>query len=501
MRNYILLALSTICTVGMSQSVVSPPPASPDSLSQLPVEVQRTYVAGDTVKSIAIDHPSVDSEEYLRNPLPERWLYVPDHVLLAPTEDKWWQEFDDDILNNLIERAVTANFNVSAALKRIEMARKEMNSAASGYYPSLGLTAGWNREQNSGAVSTPVMPSTHSDYFSAGISMNWEIDVFGRIRSKVKALGEAVKVSKADYEAVMISLCANVAKAYFELRTYQTEYNVALTHIQSQEKILRITEARLEAGIGDMLEVTQARMVLYSTKASVPGLEAMIRTTANSIAVMIGEYPLEIVPTLLKDKPLPTDKGLPSVGLPIDLLRRRPDIVEAEYQIAQYAALCGVAKKDFLPTLSLSGSIGTSSHNLKNLFGAHSMDYSIAPTLSWTIFDGFARKNAVAEARLRMEEGIDNYNMLVANAVQEVANAITRYNSKCEQCGIYEELVEQSSKALELSLDLYKQGLTAFSNVVDAQQSYLSNQNSLISARGDALSAIVSLYQATGGGY
>ncbi|MDE6683452.1 MAG: TolC family protein, partial [Muribaculaceae bacterium] len=252
---------------------------------------------------------------------------------------------------------------------------------------------------------------------------------------------------------------------------------------------------------GDMLEVTQARIVLYSTQSSLPGLESGIRTTANALAVLTGAYPSEIVPRLLSPGELPKDMGMPAVGVPADLLRRRPDIVEAEAQLAQYASMIGVAKNDFLPVLTLDGSIGTSSRNIKHLFGAHSLDYSIAPTLSWTIFDGLARNHKTAEAKIQLEEATDNYNLTVLNAIEEVENAISRYNSSLQEIDCLNLLIEQSKKSLELSLDLYKQGLTAFSNVVDAQQSYLENQNSLVSARGDALAQLVNLYQALGGGF
>ena len=163
--------------------------------------------------------------------------------------------------------------------------------------------------------------------------------------------------------------------------------------------------------------------------------------------------------------------------------------------------MIGVAKSDFLPVLSINGSIGTSAHRFDNMFGSHSLDYSVAPTLSWTIFDGLARNAKVAEAKIQLEEAADNYNLTVLNAIEEVENAISRYNACLQEIDWLKSLIEQSEKSLELSLDLYKQGLTAFSNVVDAQQSYLENQNSLVAARGDALTQLVNLYQAMGGGY
>lgn len=451
-------------------------------------------VMGITPGAFAQDSIPASYQTTLSAPLPERWLYVPDHLQTAPSEDRWWKEFGDSTLNMLISKAETNNYNVAAAMKRIELARKEMDITRAGYYPTLGASAGWSDTKQSGS-------GVKVSQFSLGANMSWEIDVFGKIKRQLKADKAAVDVSRADYDAVMVSLCANVAKTYLQLRTYQMQYQVAINHIKSQEKVLKIAQARQEAGIGDMLEVTQAKIVLYSTQSTIPGLESSIRATANSLAVLTGVYPAEIVPRLLVPGVLPKDMGMPSVGVPADLLRRRPDIVEAEAQLAQYAAMIGVAKNDFLPTLSLDGSIGTSAKRFGDLFGSNSLDYSIAPTLSWTIFDGLARNYRKAEAKIQFEESLDNYNMTVLNAIEEVENAVSRYNSSLQEIECLNQLIEQSEKSLELSLDLYKQGLTAFSNVVDAQQSFLENQNSLVAARGDALSQLVNLYQALGGGY
>jgi len=192
---------------------------------------------------------------------------------------------------------------------------------------------------------------------------------------------------------------------------------------------------------------------------------------------------------------------MPAGGVPADLLRRRPDIAESEAEMARYAALVGVAKKDFLPVLSLSGSVGTSAHKINNMFGSHSLDYSIAPTISWTIFDGMARNANLAEAKLQLEAASDSYNLTIFTAMEEVDNAVNNYNAYLRECKLLDDLTAESRKSLDLSLDLYKQGLTAFSNVVDAQLSYLANQNSLVAAKGATLSALVSFYQALGGGY
>ncbi|MDE5870332.1 MAG: TolC family protein, partial [Muribaculaceae bacterium] len=189
------------------------------------------------------------------------------------------------------------------------------------------------------------------------------------------------------------------------------------------------------------------------------------------------------------------------LGVPADLLRRRPDIIQAEYQLAQYAAQVGIAKKDFLPTLSISGSIGTQAHDAGNLFGDHSMYWEVSPTLSWTLFDGLARNYRTAEARAQLEAAVDSYNYTVMNAVIEVYNATTTFRSTMKAIELTDDVIANSKQSLELAMDRYKKGLSPFNNVVDAQISYLSNQDSRISAQGKALIAVVNLYEALGGGW
>ncbi|MDE6577942.1 MAG: efflux transporter outer membrane subunit [Muribaculaceae bacterium] len=433
--------------------------------------------------------------------LPASWQMTQQCYQTLPTDDAWWHSFQDPILTELIEKAVKNNYNIASAIKRIDMAEQIIKQAASAYYPTLSASVGWSYSQDSGATEKTVVPSSRNSSFSLGADMNWEIDVFGRVRQNVKAKKAAYHIARADYDAVIISLCADVATAYLQLRTAQRQIQMANEHIEYQQRVVKITEARFDAELGDMLDVTQARIVLYSTQSSLPSLEAKVKTLINSISVLLGESPDQLSEKLIHPMPMPGFVQQISAGVPADILRRRPDIVQAELQLGEYAALLGVAKKDFLPTLSLSGSIGTSAHKAQNLFGAHSLYYSVAPQLSWTIFDGLARNARSAEARLQMEAAIDDYNMTVLNALQEVDNALIQYNTALTTITLQKKVVEQSYKSMVMSVDLYKSGLTAFSNVVDGQMSFLANQNSLVELEGSALTTLVSIYKSLGGGW
>ena len=345
------------------------------------------------------------------------------------------------------------------------------------------------------------MPAAVTSYWNAGATMRWEVDVFGKIRASVRQSQSELRVSRAEYASVMVSLQAQIATAYVNLRTYQAEMKIAENHTENQLKVVHITEARHKAGLASMLDVAQAKTVYYSTVASIPLLETSIRSTINSIAVLLGEQPSNLYAMLGTPRPMPDHAQMVPKNVPLDLICRRPDVVAARQSVASAADALGIARKDYLPTLSLNGSIGTSAHNGSDLFSKNSFAYTVAPTLSWTLFDGFARRSATAEAKLRLESEMDSYNQTVLTAVGEADNAVSAYSNELEYMKSLEEVVNQSNEAQNLSLDLYKRGLSAFSNVVDAQLNLLEYQNSLVVAKGDAIVSLINLYKAVGGGW
>ena len=444
---------------------------------------------------------SAKEKDYLETPLPERWQLEQQNFQTLPCEDAWWTTFNDPILTELIRKAVENNYNVASAIKRIEIASKEIGIAKSGYYPNISVSGGWNKDLESAKLYSYDSDRIRSSYFNLGASMSWEIDVFGRVYAGVKEKKAAYNVARADYDAVMVSLCASVATAYMQLRTYEEEISVAQEHILSQKEVCRITESRFNAQLGNMLDVTQARVVLYETEATLPTLEANVRTMKNSLALLVGEYPGAIDELLGNEAGLPQYQQTVDIGLPVELLRRRPDIVEAEMELAEYAAAVGVAKKDFLPTLSFTGSIGTSAHSGGGLFSKKSFTYSIAPQLSWTVFEGLSRNYALSESKLQLEAAIDSYNLTVMTAVEEVDNALISYAGLLNAIELQKRVVEESKKSLDLSFELYRSGLTIFTNVADSQISWLTNQNTLTEMQGEALAALVTIYKSLGGGW
>lgn len=435
----------------------------------------------------------------LRDSIPTAWAYESQYLTTLPSDDAWWRGFDDPVLTALISRGEDNSFDLAMTRRRIEMARQNWELARSAYYPTIGITAGWNRDRSSAYTAAAIGQAVTTSYMSLGLNFSWEIDIFGRVAAQSKESKAAYTATKAEYQAAMISLSANIATAYFNLRLVQGRIEIARAQIESQTKMKVIAEARHEAGLASKLDVAQALTVLYTTEATLPQLENMERSALNSIALLVGCYPDELKTSLAAGPQLPNPFRVVNLGVPADLLRRRPDIAQAEAELAGYAAAVGVDKKDFLPTLTLTGSVGTMEHNPKDLFKSKSFTYSIAPQLSWTIFEGMARNRRVAAAKEQMLAGIDNYNLVVMQAVIEADDAMSGYDSALRQIALDKKVLQESRELFTLAVDRYKRGLSAFTDVMNAQVTLLESENSYLQTKASALTALVKVYAAVAG--
>lgn len=440
------------------------------------------------------------TNRYLDKPLPQEWeedAQIFQQVL--PVDDQWWKAFQDPVLDSLISVAVKQNYSILTAIDRINMAKANLRMERGNFFPTIGLNAGWTRQQSSG--NTSELPQSTQHYYDASLNMSWELDLFGSIRNRVKAQKENFAASKEEYTGTMVSLCAQVASAYINLRELQQELAVIQKNCESQEAVLKITEVRYNTGLVSKLDVAQAKSVFFSTKASIPQIESGINQYITTLAILLGTYPQEIRPTLESPGILPDYMEPIGVGLPADLLLRRPDIRSAERSVNAQAALVGASKSDWLPQIFLKGSLGYAAKDLKDLTHHKSMTYEIAPALSWTLFKGTQLVNATKLAKAQLDEAINQFNQTVLTAVQETDNAMNAYRNSIKQIVALREVRNQGQETLTLSLELYKQGLTPFQNVLDAQRSLLSYENQLVQARGYSLLQLIAMYQALGGGW
>lgn len=445
--------------------------------------------------------PSKGQQNMLMETLPPEWQKDDFFVETTPDDDFWWKKFEDTLLDSLITIATERNLSAMSALTNIRIAKAGWRMTQSGLLPSLSLSTGWTREKASGNLSQTGDAEAWYGYFSGAISMNWEVDVFGKIFKRAQAQKRAFQATEEEYRATMVTLCAEVANTYFSLRQCQAEMGVLRKNAQSQKEIMDIVEARYETGFASKLDVAQARSVYYSTLASIPSMQSSIEQYINSLTVLLALYPGSIDERLSSPAPLPDFVEAVAVGVPANLLRRRPDVRAAELSVEKSAALLGAAKRDWLPTFYLNGTFGYSANNIDNLVRSRSMQWEIAPTMTWNIFSGGERINATAQAKAELEQGIIVFNSTVLTAVQEVSNAMSLYKNSILSIETLKETVRQGEETLELSLELYKQGLTQFQNVLDAQRSLLSYQDNLVRTQGYSLTTLVQLYKALGGGW
>lgn len=439
--------------------------------------------------------------EYVDSVYPSMNLNNPGALMITPPEDDpWWQRFGDSALTTLIQTAMHNNYDLKSVLASIEASRQSLRQIYSGYYPTIGLNAGYNIGRESGKDAKPYSSTPTESYFSLGASLSWEIDVFGRIHAKAKSGKATLRATRLEYDALMLSLAAEVAAEYSELVMDQAQLRVAQEQLASQEEVLNIVRARYKAGLVSKLDVAQAENMVSTTRLMLPKLQAGIAVAKNSLMSLcvIDKSALDAITANSTVTPVapPT-----LTGVTVEMVRRRPDIAEVESRIDALAANIGVAKKDYLPYLSLSASVGTSAHEIGKLFSSNSMTYSIAPQLTWTLFDGFSRSAGVAEAKAEMESEIDSYKNSVQGAVQEVDNALANYNAAAAELAIYKDVVATSEEMVSLAIDRYKLGLTDFSDVASAQQTYLDNLTSLETSRANSFNSVVTLYKALGGGW
>ena len=440
-------------------------------------------------------------EEFIDSALPEGWNNGDCFDQTMPPDDEWWQNFEDPVLDSLILYASENSYSVLGAMENIRKARAAWNIARGKMLPTFDIGMGWQRAKTSGNIASTMYTEAWEGQFNAALSMQWQADVFGSIYMRSKAQKMLFMATEEEFRAVMVTLVANVATTYFSLCQSVGQLKVLRENVKSQREIMEIVISRYNSGLASKLDVAQSRSVYYSTMAEIPAMQATIDGYRNKMAVLLGIYPQDLAGWPGEEYSLPSYMEPIGVGVPAMLLRRRPDIRVAEKQVEANAAQLGATRRDWFPEVLLTGSIGFSSGEMKHLFRSKSLTWEIAPTIKWNIFSGGERLNATREARAALDQSIISFNSTLLTAVQEVESAMSQYKSSVEQIVSLREAVNQNEETLTLSLELYKQGLTEYQNVLDAQRTLLTYQGYLVQAQGGSLIYLVQLYEALGGGW
>lgn len=444
------------------------------------------YIANAKPESTRIDEQSI----------PSAWNAEVDTLFLyqQPLEQKWWLRFNDPILTKMVEGALQNNFDLKQAAYRVAQAKAAMRVAQGGFYPTINLNAGYNYNQN------VTVPGATSQVGSVGLEMQWEIDIIGAVRNRAKSQKAAFLASQEEYDGVMTALVAQTVETYVQLRTAQWRLRVIEGNLASQKETMQITQARFNTGLASALDVAQAKSIYYATEAQVPAMETKIAAYINQMGILLGEIPWNLANELaLPDEATDlTPHMLVSVGIPAEVLRRRPDVRAAEKTIDAKAAMVGARIDDWLPRFFVTGQFGYASTNFQNLFDSNHMYWQVAPSMQWTIFSGTTLTGNIQSARAQLEEAINNYNNTVLTALQEVDNAMTHYRHVSAEVVATQKAFEQAKLTNDLALDLYKKGLVDFQNVLDAQRYLLQYEDNLVVAKSSVSLALVQLYRALG---
>ncbi|MFH1672712.1 MAG: efflux transporter outer membrane subunit [Pseudomonadota bacterium] len=409
----------------------------------------------------------------------------------------WWTRLNDPILSSLVERAVAGNLDLKEARSRVREARARRGGSRGGLFPTIDASGSLTRRRGSESTGS----GNETDLYSTGLDAGWELDLFGGVRRSVEAADADLQASSEGLRNVLVSLLAEVALNYVEVRTYQARLAVAEANLDAQQETYRLNWSRYQAGLIDDLAVQQARYNLENTRSQIPTFRTGLEGAKNRLAVLLGERPGAVHAELEKPSPIPVAPVQIAVGVPADILRRRPDVRQAERDLAAQTARVGVATADLYPKFSLLGSIGLEALSLDNLFLAGSRTYRFGPHISWPIFDaGTIRSNIEAQSALQ-EQALIRYEFAILTALEEVENALVVYAE--EQCRreSLSEATQAATQAAELAMNQYQAGLIGFNDVLDAQRSLFSFQEKLAESDGAVTSNLVRLYKALGGGW
>ena len=452
----------------------------------------------------------------------ETWLEVGDQRVKTGAAEyrNWWQAFNDPVLDRLIDRAYRENLTLKIAGVRVLEARAQLGIAVGELYPQTQQAFGslqYNRTSESapqagvlplgrGAVEPSRNPLQQYWQSEIGLSAIWELDFWGKFRRGIESADASWLATVADYDNALVSLTGDVANVYILIRTLEKRVEIARQNVETQRESLKIAEVRLRYGTVSQLDVEQARTVLNNTLASVPSLEAQLQQAKNALSILLGLPPSHLADVLESTSEIPVSPTQVVVGIPADLLRRRPDIRSAEQQAAAQCALIGVAKADLYPAFSLTGTFGFLSSDvgtfkLSDMFDWKSRFAQAGPSVTWNILNYGRIINNARVQDARFEGLLIAYQSTVLKAQQEVEDALVAFLRAQERA----EFLAQSAAAAKRSLDLavlqYRQGTKDFTTVLIAQQTLLTEQDDLASTLGQISANLVAVYRALGGGW
>jgi multidrug efflux system outer membrane protein len=417
---------------------------------------------------------------------------------------EWWATLEDPVLSHLVRRAVSNNKDLKIALTRIRQSRAELGIADKQLDPSVTGSALYRRSQSGTPTSEdpdPALFTTGGNYFDVGFDASWEIDLFGKKHRSIEAAAADLEASEEGYRSVLVSLVSETASNYVRLRTIQKQLEIVRRNLQLQEKALSVLEDLEAVGLISSLQVQQSRYNIENTRSRIPAYRVSIEETMNKLAILLGEMPGDLHEELSDPGPIPVPGVEIAVGIPADILRRRPDIRNAERLLAAQTARVGEATADLYPVFNLSGVLGMTASSLNAFFSDASPGVSIASFITVPLFNRDKIRDRIEVQNAIQERAMIEYETAVLDAIKEVRDAIIAYGEEQKRYRILEKGAADARSALDIADEQFRSGLVNFLNVLDAQRSLLSFEETQASSRGAITQNLIGLYKALGGGW
>ncbi len=466
-------------------------------------------LAGLLAVTLVVSGCTTVGPDYVRPPGPvaEQWIDIEDPRIKAEPAEliDWWTVYNDPVLTFLVEAAYKQNLTLQIAGLRILEARAQLGIAVGRQYPQVQQVTGSLTRVELSDNAPNVVQTSFTDV-RMGFDTAWEIDFWGRFRRGVEAGNADLGASIANYDDVLVSLIAEVAATYVQIRTFEERLRLARANVKIQEESLRIATVRFRHGAVTKLDVQEATGNLRNTEALIPELETGLRQAKNTLSILLGMPPHDLQDVLGGPRPIPTAPADVAVGVPAELLRRRPDIRRAERDAAAQSALIGIAKADLYPRFTLAGFVGLQSSDtgmatLADLFTGDSFTGFVGPALSWPLLNYGRLKNNVRVQDARFQQLVINYQNTVLKAAEEVENAVVAFLRAQEQARFLSAAVQATKGAVDLSLIQYRGGAIPFDRVLISEERLVAQQDRLAEAKGAISVNLIAMYKGLGGGW
>lgn len=410
----------------------------------------------------------------------------------------WWKNFDDEQLTALVEKALKHNYDIKIALANLRESRAFIDRAELGYFPTITSNAAGNKEKFS---NDSLFPIDKQNTYSAGFDAIWELDLFGRFDQLVENAQATAQAQEANLRGTYVSVAAEVAAAYIQLRGAQYRLNVAQQNAENQQNSFELTQTLEEAGRGDMLDIARARTQLELTNSTIPLLEAEVNSSINRLGVLTGQKPIALQEELAEKKPLPSIPESVNMGNVIDLLKRRPDVQAAERQLAVAVTRYNINVVDLYPKVSLVGALGFLATKFTDLGTAGTSTFLYGASIDWAAFN-IGRINAQIDAADAVAEAqLAGFEKTVLVALEEIDTNMVNFSRQEKSREKLFEAANASAKAAEFAQDRFDAGIDSFLDVLDAQRSKLEAENRLAQSETQLALYLIAIYKSLGGGW